>query len=220
MGLAKGKGARHRRRFDWLPGHGGQRSPGARRQGRCTGGGSAQAERTRDRLRHAFKGPSAVRSAANGGLPLFLTAQVPAPPRAGRVSASAKGLPWTLESIDFYATGAPPIAGLFRVSACLRGAFIPDSRRCSVVFMDQPAKSIDADDCAVTLIPGDSRLRRFEREATVRAFLRCSGAGTLRGPSVHGAPRRSAGGPSTPAARSSRSARQRRSPSGSGWVCG
>jgi len=36
--------------------------------------------------------------------------------------------------------------------------------------MDQPAKSIDADDCAVTLIPGDSRLRRLEREATVRSF--------------------------------------------------
>src|SRR5665647_3097014 len=50
------------------------------------------------------------------------------------------------------------------------GFVYPDSRCCSVVFMDQPAKSIDADDCAVTLIPGDSRLRRLEREATVRSF--------------------------------------------------
>ena len=36
--------------------------------------------------------------------------------------------------------------------------------------MDQPAQSIDANDDAVTLIPGDSRLRRLERESTMRSF--------------------------------------------------
>jgi len=36
--------------------------------------------------------------------------------------------------------------------------------------MDQPAQSIDANDDTVTLILGDSRLRRLEREATVRSF--------------------------------------------------
>ena len=53
----------------------------------------------------------------------------------------------------------------------LRGAFIPDSRRRSVILVNQPAESIDADDCAVTPIPGGSRLRRLERQATVRSFL-------------------------------------------------
>ena len=40
-----------------------------------------------------------------------------------------------------------------------------------MILVDQPAESIDADDYAVTLIPGDSRLRRLEREATVRSFF-------------------------------------------------
>src|SRR5665811_2297179 len=50
------------------------------------------------------------------------------------------------------------------------GCVYPDSRCCSVVFMDQPAKSIDADDWAFTSAQGGSRLRHIEREATVRSF--------------------------------------------------
>ena len=38
--------------------------------------------------------------------------------------------------------------------------------------MDQPAKSIDADDCAVTLIPGDSRLRLRGAFIPVHASVR------------------------------------------------
>ena len=52
----------------------------------------------------------------------------------------------------------------------LRGAFIPDSRCRAVIFVDQPAKSIHANDCAVST-SGLSRLRRLECEAAVRAFF-------------------------------------------------
>ena len=54
----------------------------------------------------------------------------------------------------------------------LRGAFIPDSRCSSVILVDQAAESIDADDCALTPVPGGgSRHRRLEREAAVRSFF-------------------------------------------------
>lgn len=52
------------------------------------------------------------------------------------------------------------------------GAFIPDSGCSSVILVDQAAESIDADDCALTPIPGGgSRHRRLEREAAVRSFF-------------------------------------------------
>ena len=37
--------------------------------------------------------------------------------------------------------------------------------------MDQPAESIDADDCAIAPAQGGSGLRHLEREATVRPFF-------------------------------------------------
>jgi hypothetical protein len=41
-----------------------------------------------------------------------------------------------------------------------------------VILVDQPAESIDADDYTLTLIPdGGSRLRRLERQSTVRSFF-------------------------------------------------
>ena len=59
-----------------------------------------------------------------------------------------------------------------RTLRMLRGAFIPNSRCSSVILVDQPTESIDADDCAFTPIPGGgSRLRRLEREAAVRSFF-------------------------------------------------
>lgn len=37
--------------------------------------------------------------------------------------------------------------------------------------MDQPAESVDADDCAIASAQGGSGLRRLEREAAVRPFF-------------------------------------------------
>ena len=52
------------------------------------------------------------------------------------------------------------------------GCVYPDSRCCSVILVNQPAESIDADDYTLTLIPdGGSRLRRLERQSTVRSFF-------------------------------------------------
>ena len=52
----------------------------------------------------------------------------------------------------------------------LRGTFIPNSRRCSVILVDQPAESIDTDDYTVST-SGGSRLRRLKRQATVRPIF-------------------------------------------------
>jgi hypothetical protein len=52
------------------------------------------------------------------------------------------------------------------------GFVYPDSRCYSVIFVEQPAKSIDASDCAVTPIRGGgSWLRRLEGQAAVRSFF-------------------------------------------------
>src|SRR5665811_2186192 len=53
---------------------------------------------------------------------------------------------------------------------CIRDSVYPDSRCNSAIFMDQPAESIDADDCAIASAQGGARLRRLKREAAVRTF--------------------------------------------------
>jgi len=60
---------------------------------------------------------------------------------------------------------------LRRSQSSAEGFVYPDSRCCSVIFMDQPAKSIDADDCAIASAQGGARLRRLEREAAVRPLF-------------------------------------------------
>ena len=56
-------------------------------------------------------------------------------------------------------------------AASVRGAFIPNSRCSSLIFVNQPAESIGADDYTVTPIAGGSRLRRLKRQSTMRSFL-------------------------------------------------
>jgi hypothetical protein len=59
------------------------------------------------------------------------------------------------------------------IRVCVKGegCVYPDSRCCSVILINQAAESIDAHDCTVTPIPVGSRLRRLERQSTVRSFL-------------------------------------------------
>ena len=64
------------------------------------------------------------------------------------------------------------------------GFAYPDSRCNAAIFIDQSAESIDADDCAVSLIPGASRLGRLERKLTMRGvieYLHPKGTGYLAG---------------------------------------
>jgi hypothetical protein len=51
------------------------------------------------------------------------------------------------------------------------GCVYPDSRCCSVILVNQPAESIDADDYTVTAIAGRTGLRRLERQSAVRSFF-------------------------------------------------
>ncbi len=51
------------------------------------------------------------------------------------------------------------------------GCVYPDSCCRSVILVNQPAESIDADDYTVTPMPGGSRLGRLERQASVRSFF-------------------------------------------------
>ena len=146
------------------------RGPRCRPWGSCAGPRASAISASRSRSpRQPRETPTRSISQRSAGTPLSRRARIDQAVGVGKDRAGRAQAHLVERRIDVGLKAERQMRMLHQEA--VRGSFIPIHAASSVILVDQPAESIDANDHAVTSIPGGAGLRRLEREATVRSFF-------------------------------------------------